>query len=376
MNKKLITTLVLSSLVASSFAVSAGAATDKNVLKNEKGHVHNVVGKLGKVSGSTAEARALAALDKVGTDFGFSKSNGKFKAKESHQDANGTTHTKLDHVINGIKVLNEQMIVHEANGDVQGVTGSYSDLTPNATKASVSQQAAIDKALAHTGYTGALEQAATAELVYLPQGATGLLTYKVGLTYMGDKPGYWDIFVNAVDGSIVQATNKIENVVGSGVGVLGDTKSINTTLKSGSYYLEDTTKHMYATNGGIIQTKTYGNRPILMQNMTDADNVWNTSTQAAGVDAHYYAGVVYDYYYNALGRNSYDNAGHTLLSAVHYSTKYNNAFWNGSQMTYGDGDGTTFINFAGGLDVVAHELTHAVTEHTSNLTYSNQSGAL
>jgi bacillolysin len=85
---------------------------------------------------------------------------------------------------------------------------------------------------------------------------------------------------------------------------------------------------------------------------------------------------VYDYYLNQLGRNSYDNAGHTLLSGVHYGSKYNNAFWDGTQMSYGDGDGTTFINFAGGLDVIAHELTHAVTEKTSNLTYSNQSGAL
>jgi Zn-dependent metalloprotease len=125
MNKKLITTLVLSSLVASAFAVNAGAATDKQVLKDEKGQVHNVAGKLGTVSGATAEARALAALDKVSADFGFAKAAGNFKSKNSHADENGVTHTKLDQVINGIPVLNHEMIVHEQNGAVQGVTGDF-----------------------------------------------------------------------------------------------------------------------------------------------------------------------------------------------------------------------------------------------------------
>jgi vibriolysin len=75
-------------------------------------------------------------------------------------------------------------------------------------------------------------------------------------------------------------------------------------------------------------------------------------------------------------RNSYDNAGATIKSSAHYSTAYNNAFWNGTQMVYGDGDGTQFIALSRALDVDAHELTHAVTERTANLTYSNESGAL
>ncbi|MGZ4111752.1 MAG: M4 family metallopeptidase, partial [Tumebacillaceae bacterium] len=137
MNKKLITTLVLSSLVASAFAVNAGAATDKQVLKDEKGQVHNVAGKLGTVSGATAEARAMAALDKVSADFGFAKAAGNFKSKSTHADENGVTHTKLDQVINGIPVLNHEMIVHEQNGAVQGVTGDFVALTANASKATV-----------------------------------------------------------------------------------------------------------------------------------------------------------------------------------------------------------------------------------------------
>jgi hypothetical protein len=80
-------------------------------------------------------------------------------------------------------------------------------------------------------------------------------------------------------------------------------------------------------------------------------------------------GATYDYYRSKFGRDSYDGAGATLVSTVHYGRGYFNAFWNGGQMVYGDG-------FASALDVTGHELTHAVTEHTSNLTYSGESGAI
>ena len=62
------------------------------------------------------------------------------------------------------------------------------------------------------------------------------------------------------------------------------------------------------------------------------------------------------------------------MSTVHFANRYCNAFWNGAQMTYGDGDGKTCLPLSGGLDVVGHELTHGVTEFTSNLIYEDESG--
>jgi Zn-dependent metalloprotease len=85
-------------------------------------------------------------------------------------------------------------------------------------------------------------------------------------------------------------------------------------------------------------------------------------------NAHDFAGDTHNYYYNTHGRKSYDDQGATIVSTVHYGSNYNNAFWNGSQMVYGDGFPVK--------DVVAHELTHAVTEHSANLEYRWQSGAL
>ena len=87
-------------------------------------------------------------------------------------------------------------------------------------------------------------------------------------------------------------------------------------------------------------------------------------------------GAVRDYYKNKLGRNSIDNLGLNQVHNVHFGQGYMNAFWDGIQMTYGDGDGTVFTSFTRDPDVIGHELTHGVTQHTAGLMYYGQSGAL
>ena len=86
--------------------------------------------------------------------------------------------------------------------------------------------------------------------------------------------------------------------------------------------------------------------------------------------------AVIDFYRQCFGRNSIDDAGMTLMSSIHYGVRYDNAFWNGAQMTYGDGDGQVFTDFTKSDDVIGHELTHGVTQFTAGLDYSNESGAL
>ena len=82
------------------------------------------------------------------------------------------------------------------------------------------------------------------------------------------------------------------------------------------------------------------------------------------------------FYKSVFGRNSLDNAGLTLISSIHFSINYNNAGWNGNQMSYGDGDGNIFIDFTKSNDVIGHELTHGVTQYTSAFAYKNQAGGL
>lgn len=86
--------------------------------------------------------------------------------------------------------------------------------------------------------------------------------------------------------------------------------------------------------------------------------------------------AVAKFYESVFDRNSIDNAGMAMLSSIHFSVKYNNAFWNGGQMTYGDGDGNIFIDFTKDNDVIGHELTHGVTQYSLGLSYENQAGGL
>jgi len=96
----------------------------------------------------------------------------------------------------------------------------------------------------------------------------------------------------------------------------------------------------------------------------------------AANEAYDFSGDTYDFYEKAFKRNSIDNQGMRLDSTVHYDQNYDNAFWDGRQMVYGDGDQTIFDRFTKCLDVVGHELTHGVTAATAGLLYQNQSGAL
>ncbi|MFF7153395.1 M4 family metallopeptidase [Streptomyces sp. NPDC008139] len=87
-------------------------------------------------------------------------------------------------------------------------------------------------------------------------------------------------------------------------------------------------------------------------------------------------GATFETYLKAYGRHSIDDAGLPLVASVHYLQGYNNAFWNGQQMVFGDGDGEIFLDFTLPLDVIGHELTHGVTQYSANLDYFGQSGAL
>jgi len=87
-------------------------------------------------------------------------------------------------------------------------------------------------------------------------------------------------------------------------------------------------------------------------------------------------GATFDFYWEIFERNSIDDAGMPLNATVHFGRNYDNAFWNGDRMVFGDGDGRLFNRFTISIDVIGHELTHGVTQDEAQLIYSNQPGAL
>jgi len=101
------------------------------------------------------------------------------------------------------------------------------------------------------------------------------------------------------------------------------------------------------------------------------------ATNDSAVDEAYDGlGATYDFYWETLRRNSIDDQGMPLNAYVHYRNRYNNAFWDGARMVFGDGDGVLFNRFTIAIDIMGHELTHGVTENEAQLIYQDQSGAL
>lgn len=129
-------------------------------------------------------------------------------------------------------------------------------------------------------------------------------------------------------------------------------------------------------SSGTPAREVYDCKSTWEQRVTLARGEGGKLTGDQAVDTVYdSAGVIIEYL-RKLDRNSIDNQGMNLILNVHFGDDYMNAFWDGDEMTFGDGDGEIFTDFTKSLDVVAHELAHGVIQYTANLDYYGQSGAL
>ncbi|WP_404450974.1 M4 family metallopeptidase [Virgibacillus necropolis] len=309
---------------------------------------------------------------------------------KAEQDDLGMTHYTFQPVVENIPVANARVVVHtNENGKVTSVNGDFHKDAPTKLKQQreLNKKDALDAAWKHIDLNredankkvksikGNSFHTLTenSDLIIFHKDGNYSLAYHVELQFSVPYPANWQVYVNAETGEVLQAINLVKEATGTGTGVLGDTKYLNTYYTNGTYYLHDVTKPM---NGVIATFDNYGGSSLPGYYVTDTGNTFFSEQQKAAVDAHFYAGEVFDYYYNTFGRVSYDNQGADIVSTVHYGNNYNNAAWTGNQMIYGDGDGTTFTYLSGANDVVAHELTHAVTDTTAGLVYQSQSGAL
>jgi bacillolysin len=378
--------LALSGLVtATAFAATSPESQSKKYNKSH-GSQEFIAGKLTAPSQKAAKDVVLDYLQSSKQKYKLGTKDS-FVVTSQEADKLGGDIVRLQQVYNGVPVWGSTQVarVDEA-GVLQVFSGTLSkEVSSKLVKQNQkkSQKQAVDLAEADLGIKPVYEHEPTAELVIYPTADQAIYAYHVTLNFLSPEPGNYQFFINAETGEIINKYNALHtagktdpsltgsNTVGSGVGVLGDTKTLNTLLSSGAYYLQDNTR------GSGVFTYDAQNRQRTPGTLwKDTDNLLNAQYDGAAVDAHYYAGLTYDYYKNVFGRNSYDNKGAALKSTVHYGRSYNNAFWNGQQMVYGDGDGTTFIPLSGALDVVAHELTHAVTDFSSDLVYQYESGAL
>ncbi|PDY45231.1 bacillolysin [Bacillus pseudomycoides] len=414
MKKKSLAFVLAAGMAVTTFGGTSSAFADsKNVLSTKKYNEavqspEFISGDLTGATGKKAESVVFDYLNAAKGEYklGEKSAEDSFKVKQVKKDsATDATVVRMQQVYEGTPVWGSTQLAHVSkDGSLKVLSGTVvPDLDKKEklkNKNKIEGKKAIAIAQQDLGLTPKYEVEPSADLYVYQNGEDTTYAYVVKLNFLEPKPGNYYYFIEAESGKVLNKYNTIDHVngenqaplkqenakqegkavvkpvtgtnkVGTGKGVLGDTKSINTTLSGSTYYLQDNTR------GATIFTYDAKNRSTLPGTLwTDTDNVFNASRDAAAVDAHYYAGVTYDYYKNTFNRNSINDAGAPLKSTVHYGSNYNNAFWNGSQMVYGDGDGYTFTSLSGGLDVIGHELTHAVTEYSSNLIYQNESGAL
>ncbi|PEA10419.1 peptidase M4 family protein [Bacillus cereus] len=346
------------------------------------------------------EWKAPEGLDKKETVFQYLESkkdmfklagniDKHFNVVGEEKDAeSGTTHVKLVEKHNNIPVYgSDQTVTLDKENNVKAFFGQ---VIPNLEDKNIPAFASISAEQAETIAKADIEKeigkvknydGVKKDLFVYEKDGNYYLAYLVKASISKPAPGYWHYFVDATNGNVIEKYNAVDNVTGFGYGVLGGRQSfeIAKDTKTGEFNLFD------GKRGQGIHTFDAENMNEDWFNLFSqwlgytGEEVKSKSPffeDKAAVDAHVNAGKVYDYYKKTFNRNSFDDKGAKLISTVHVGESWNNAAWNGIQMMYGDGDGKTFIPLSAGLDVIGHELTHAVTENTANLVYKDEPGAL
>jgi Zn-dependent metalloprotease len=315
-------------------------------------------------------------------------SNDEYKSMKSEKDQIGYTHEKFQQYFKGIKVENGIYIVHSRNEVIESVNGDYKLIKDINVKPTISSDKAVENAKAFINAKVYMsEDKATdskPELVIVEHNfgknpkdvCEMVLAYKVDV-YATQPLSRDNVYVNAHTGEIVNVNAILvtANATGSADTRYSGTKTITTDSYNGSYRLRD-----YSRGNGII---TYncneGTSYTSAVDFTDANNSWtaaeydNADKDNGALDAHWAGMVTYDYFKNIHGRNSFDGNNALIKTYVHFDVNYDNAYWNGSVFTFGDGSSFDILT---SLDVFGHEFGHAVCSYTANLAYQNESGAL
>ncbi|PGL71098.1 M4 family metallopeptidase [Bacillus sp. AFS055030] len=283
----------------------------------------------------------------------------------------------------GVKIFGYQQIAHIKNGILESFSGS---VAPEAlleevihNDKNITKEQAINIAKQDLKMNAVFTKTLTPELnIYMKEDKASLV-YFVKLNFLEPEPGNWYYFIDVKTGKVVEKYNTIheagqesrEQTTIIGKGVLGDTKRILANKAENKYYLQDFTR------GSGITTYDGQSSEILPGKVwVDDDGILNETYDAAAVDAHYNTAIAYDFFKKKFNLNSFDNRGASIKATVHVGKNYNNAYWDGVQFAFGDGDGNTFIPLSGAVDVVGHEFTHAVTQHSAELVYASEPGAI
>ncbi|WP_339887343.1 M4 family metallopeptidase [uncultured Flavobacterium sp.] len=358
---------------------------------------------------NTVNTNLDGAIKLFSKEYGLNE-NYSYTKLYSTIDERGFKHDKFQQFYNNIKVEFGTVITHSNDNSVYFVNGELYNTNDLNITPTVSKQQAFNKALQSVNALKYMwEDTEQSRLMNYkkPEGSLvifpNVLSEKSHLAYKYDiysinPVARQEVYVDAHSGEIlfsnpiikhadkINANSEVKKpfsklnapevlVQGTAATRYSGSRQIETTLSGSNYILQD------ATRGNGIKTFNCLKGTVYQDvDFTDNDNNWtaaeynNANKDNGALDAHWGAEKTYDFWNNIFNRNSYDNNGAVIKSYVHFDNNYNNAFWNGAAMTYGDGSGSTSILTS--IDVCGHEIGHAICTYTADLVYQNQSGAM
>lgn len=297
-------------------------------------------GSLGTVDRSLVSLKAADALAPVLRTLApvFGLRAEELTVRNSRTDELGYTHVRYDQTRHGVPVKGGELVVHvDDKGVVYAANGSARGAGEPSTLARLPLHAVTDAALEGLD---TLKVEGEPRFVYF-LGAEGPLSAAYEVLRVGtreDAPAKDRVYVDASSGRVLDVHPLIHG-------------GLNRRVHSAN--------NQWTTPGTLRRQEGGG------------------ATGDAHIDRNYdHIGTTYACYETIFGRDSFDDRGATITSTVHYGSAYVNAYWDGIQIVFGDGDNVNSGQLGLDLDVVSHEITHAVTQYESGLVYRNESGAL
>ncbi len=344
-------------------------------------------GVLSAASRSDAEAVARHFLFEQRHLLGLDEPDRELKLLNLDRDAEGRAHLRFQQMWRGIPLWGRQLMVHlDSRNRIYLVNGLY-EPTPKGVDVEprVTAEEALMEVKRHLGGRRFDLLGKNLVLFYGEKGVARLayrLDVRVGLAQR------WRYFIDAMNGTRLHHVRNVHGgrIVGAqGVDAKGEVRRFIAWQDGETYYLLDPTRpenDVDATTDPLNRPEPKGDM-LIFDARNGEDQLWHVTSSRldegwdpVAVSAAHNTRRVYEYYRDTFGRKSIDDKQMNLMVVIHFGQGYPNAFWNGVAMVYGDGDGRDFSPLVRCLDVAAHEMTHGVIEHTANLRYENQSGAL
>ncbi len=378
--------IALSPLVLAFAAVSANAATRVDLQKQNVAQLNTQYQTASLKAGGVAKVAKERHAELLGMDV-----DSKLEVLTSKVDNDGTRHYRYQQTFRGVPVWGEQVIVSETKtGAVRNLFGNAvgglaADLDASANRRMIAKSTATSfakqKALGNRLSSMKIENESTRQMIFVGDDNKARMAYVV--SFFADRPGGGAptrpmMIIDAQSGRVLKQWEGLTHAaVGTGPG--GNSKTGQYEWGSGGKY-----GYLDVTQSGT--TCTMNNTDVKSVNLNGSTGTSttafsytcprNTTKAINGAfapinDAHYFGGVIQNMYRAYVGRPALT---FQLIMRVHYGSSYENAFWNGTNMSFGDGASTFYPLVS--VDVAGHEVSHGFTEQNSNLTYSGQSGGM